>query len=137
MTPQEAYHFILLTLCIWREARGEDLAAKRAVAWCIRNRVTDPGWWGRSWADVVLKPYQFSSFNQGDPNATKFPGPDDAAWLNSITAAHDAFYGKGDDPTKGATHYYDDSIAKNPPAWASKMVPTLKVGKLNFYKERV
>lgn len=134
MNPSEAYQFILVALCVWREARGESIDAKRAVAWCIHNRASRPSWWGRSHAEVVLKPYQFSSFNQGDPNAVKFPADGDPAWQDSLAVTGEMFAGRSIDPTDGSTHYYDDSIASHPPAWAARMQPSGKFGKLNFFK---
>ena len=109
------------------------MEAKRAVAWTIRNRAQNPSWWGSGYADVILKPYQFSSFNSNDPNATKLPRPSDPSWLNSMQAAKEAWWNQGPDPTGNATHYFDDSIPK--PSWTASMTPTLKVGKLNFYRE--
>jgi N-acetylmuramoyl-L-alanine amidase len=73
----------LLALAIYREARGEDLAAKIAVGCVIRNRVQHPSWYGRSWFEVITKPYQFSSFNLGEPNSIVFGGPKHG-WIPSL-----------------------------------------------------
>src|SRR5271169_2984705 len=91
----------LLALAIYREARGEDRAAKIAVGCVIRNRVQHPSWYGRTWFEVITKPYQFSSFNLGEPNSTVFGSPNDPAWQDSAAAALSVMGGAAD-PTGGA-----------------------------------
>lgn len=133
-TAQQAFELAILTLCIWRESRGEIDLAKQAVGWTIRNRVKGNPWFGGSWVGVILKPYQFSSFNHTDPNATGIPNPDtDPSYSACLMAAKFAYDGTGSDPTEGAQYYYDDSIAA--PAWAKTMTSTVKIGRLNFYRE--
>ena len=123
-------------LCIWREARGEILDAKRGVAWSIRNRVQRPGWWGASWDGVILKAKQYSSFNPGDPNATKIPYLNDPSLPDCFAAAEEVFNSAGSavDPTLGATSYFDKSMDANPPPWAAMMMHTTTLGGLRFYK---
>jgi N-acetylmuramoyl-L-alanine amidase len=142
MNPGTAYEFILLALCLWREARGELSTTKLAVAWSIRNRVANPGWWGKTWAEVILAPWQYSSFNHNDPNATKWPAELDPSWQDSLTVAsqvysddlHDAPILP--DPTDGATSYYDMSMDTDPPSWAvdGSQVHVCDWGRLHFYK---
>lgn len=132
LSEHHSLDFTLTALCIWREARGEPLDAKKGVAWVIRNRTLRPGWWGTDWTTVVLQPYQFSSFNRDDPNAVKWPAKSDLSWSECLTAAREAWEALNPDPTNGSTHYYDDSIKA--PAWTSKMTATVKIGKLNFFK---
>ena len=129
------YEKVLLALCIYREARGEVSEARRAVAWTVRNRIySNTHWWGRTWAEVITKPYQFSSFNRNDPNVTVFPLSEDSAWLDCLAIASEVYEGHGGDVSGGATHYHDDSIV--PPTWTGNMNLILKVGRLNFYKEK-
>lgn len=134
-TAEQTYELALLMLCIWREARGESIDAKHAVGWVIRNRKEKGGWFGNSYYSVITKPAQFSSFNVGDPNATKFPNPiTDASYGECLLAAKHVYDGTAPDNTMGSTYYFDDSMAANPPGWASAFVPTVKMGNLNFYK---
>lgn len=141
MNAAQMYEFILLALCIWREARGENLLTKEAVAWSIRNRVQKPGWWGTGWAGIILQPYQYSSFNRTDPNATKLPIPADPSWQDSLEVAQMIYTTGADpslpDPTRGATSYFDMSMDHNPPTWATdgSMVKTCDVGRLHFYRK--
>lgn len=133
LSEHHALDFTLTALCVWRESRGQPLEAKKGVAWVIRNRTIHPGWWGKDWATVILHPYQFSSFNQDDPNAVKWPVKSDPAWLESIMAAKDAWEALTADPVDGATNYHDVSVD---PAWTRKMLLVKSVGKLKFYKEK-
>jgi N-acetylmuramoyl-L-alanine amidase len=134
---EHLYDLALLSLCIWREARGEIVDTKRAVAWSIRNRVLHPSWWGTDWISVILKPKQYSSFNAGDPNSVKFPQSNDSSWVASLNAAMEAYSGaSGTDPSRGATHYFDKSLDDNPPFWAKdgNMFKTADIGNLHFYR---
>lgn len=130
LTPDE-----LAKLCVWREARGEVFDAQRGVAEVIRNRVMRPGWWGTDITSVVLKPWQFSSFNHGDSNESKRPDDGDASWLSCQRAVDVAFSRSSPDVTGGAILYYDVSI--DPPFWATSPQYKLSmiVGKLRFFAE--
>jgi len=131
------YDLFLLALCIWRESRGEILQAKQAVAWTIKNRASNPSWWGGpSLVSVILKPWQFSSFNAKDPNSVKFPQPTDTSWQASLEIAQQVVNGTVPDPTSGATSYFDKSLDANPPSWATvgSMILTANIGNLHFYK---
>ena len=138
MDTSHAYEFILLALCIWREARGELLETKQCVAWSIRNRVQRPGWWGHGWAGVILQPWQYSSFNHNDPNASKLPIPTDPSWQDCLTVAEQVYPQESPIPdnSHGADSYYDMSLDTNPPSWASdgSKVKTVDMGRLHFYK---
>ncbi len=58
----------LLARCIWGEARGEPIQGKLAVAHVVLNRVKAQSYYGKTIRDVILKPWQFSCFNENDPN---------------------------------------------------------------------
>lgn len=124
-TQKLSYTNFLLALCIWREARGESLEGMRNIAHVIRNRAEDES---TSWPDdviaVILQPKQFSSFNNGDPNSTKFPFPEDISWQNAILATKPT---SGTYEAYGANHYYAASM-KTPPEWAKKAVWKKQVG---------
>lgn len=122
----------ICSLCVWREARGEGLLGKRGVAHVILNRANDPSWWGHSVSQVVLHPYQFSSFNPGDPNADKWPENNDPSYSDSLTVSEDVLVNGDPDITQGATSYYDISIPT--PIWAGSMDLTLSCGRLRFYR---
>ncbi len=129
-------------LCLWREARGQSMPAKAAVLAVIRNRVQDKRWPDTEW-EVVLQPYQFSSFNANDANAVKFPLPknkaDWQAWLDCQAVVETSLQA---DPTMGANHYHDSSIPApfkqwlGPGATEADLLKklTVKIGSFSFYK---
>lgn len=125
----------LLALCCWREARGESMDGKLAQCWSVKNRILHPAWWGHDWSTVILKPWQYSSFNANDPNAEKWPSEADPSWGQCQEAAETVILDKISDPTNGATHYYDISITF-PKAWGNEneWENTLNVGRLKFWK---
>lgn len=129
MLVAEAYESVLAALCLWREARGEPREAKRGVLWVIRNRAQDArARWPSHPIDVILQRAQFSSFTLGDPNAVKFPRPDDPSWLECCAVVDDP----GEDPTGGANHYHSLS-APDAVWWAQGETPIAHLGHLWFY----
>ncbi len=126
----------LLTMCIWGEARGEALPAQLAVGFTVRNRVRNPRWWGRSWREVILKPYQFSAFNQRDPNREKMKDPlaegrDGRVWRQCLWVAWGVYYHLMEDTTGGATHYVRKGLK---PRWAQGEKPCAVIGNHEFYR---
>ena len=130
----------ILARTLWGEARGESLAGQIAVAWTIRNRVHDgkaKSWWGEGYAGVCLKPWQFSCWNNNDPNYAYLSGakPIPAAqYAQALKAADQVIAGAVTDPTGGATHYYATTMPK-PPTWAQGAKQTLKLGQHIFFKD--
>jgi spore germination cell wall hydrolase CwlJ-like protein len=139
ITAAQAYEFALLVLCLWREARGESLEGQHAVAWVIKNRVAKGGFFGNGWVGVILKPWQFSSFNgpdkdgKVDANATAFPIPGTASYESCFSAAKHVYEGTAPDPTSGCQYYYAASIAA--PKWTEKMTKVVQIGNHIFYRE--
>lgn len=127
----------LLALCCYREARGEPYDGKRGVCHVVNNRRLNPGWWGSTWPSVILKAWQFSSFNTNDPNNEIWPDDANPVWAECNAAALGVINGTDDDLTEGAQYYYDISISW-PKAWGSESnyVNTLNVGRLKFFRPR-
>lgn len=122
----------LLARTIWGEARGEGQTGMQAVANVIMNRVKNGGWWGATVQDVVLKKYQFSTWNEGDPNREKALSvtiADPNFWTAKKIAAL-AYNGRLDDITGGATNYHARSVL---PTWSMKMTKTATIGNHIFY----
>jgi N-acetylmuramoyl-L-alanine amidase len=128
----DTYSIVLLAICTWREAQNQLPVAWLGVIWSILNRAAVAAWWNGHKADdipaVILMPYQFSSFNSADSNATKLPKLTDPVFFKILAMAQ----GPGPDPTGGATHYYSTDIAA--PAWAAEMTFTIQLGAFRFYK---
>jgi spore germination cell wall hydrolase CwlJ-like protein len=127
----------LLAICIWGEARSVDLRAQIAVGWTVRNRALNPRWWGRTWREVILKPYQFSAFNEGDPNREKMKDPlredkDGRAWRQCLWVAWGIYHDLVGDITGGATHYHQSDM-RNYPSWAGALRRTAEIGPFIFY----
>jgi spore germination cell wall hydrolase CwlJ-like protein len=137
---------VLGALTVLGEARGEGTQGKLAVAHVIRNRMAKSG---KSVADTVLAPWQFSCWNQADPNRLFLEETVHKAakniplelWVKCLAAFSNAASGKEPDPTQGATHYcvsilwgVDDG-GRRRPRWHSKQclesgktVETVRIG---------
>lgn len=121
----------LLALCIWREARGEPYAAKLGVAWTIKNRCLMAPAQGFRF-DIphnILKPWAFSSFMAGDPNAAKYPEPNDPSWIDSLKAAESTEA----DPIGSAVFYFSRPLTEPPNVWG-RVDQTAVIGGLKFYR---
>jgi len=127
-----AFDEICTCLCIWREGRGCSPAAQAGIYWVIRNRVADPRWPNTA-AEVVLQPWQFSAFNSGDPNSTRFPrhkdAPDYAAWQRILAMVASP----PPDPTGGAV-FYELCPDDDEPSWAKQRAVVFRADGLEFYR---
>lgn len=110
----------VLARTIYGEARGESLQGQVEVAWCIRNRVEQPCWWGDSYETVCLKPWQFSAWNANDPNRVRL----ERLTYDNTPAQRALFVALGvtlgDLPSRldgRPTHYYAPGVIGKP-AWA-------------------
>ena len=126
---------ILLTMLVFGESRGEPQEGKVAVAWVVKNRVSKPRWWGDTWPSVMLRPYQFSCFNKDAPlykllNPLAHDRPE--TWLDCYLAAVGVYHDFLEDPTLGATHYFNLDIH---PFWADSMEKKVRIGRHEFYRE--
>lgn len=129
-----AFTLDVLARTLWGEARGEGRAGMQAVACVILNRASDPGWWGRSVAEVCLKPWQFSCWLQSDPNRPKLLAvtAGERVFAQAQQIARAALAGELADYTFGATHYHVIDIA---PAWAAGHTPCVLIGRHAFYND--
>jgi N-acetylmuramoyl-L-alanine amidase len=130
-TLEDVPNVYLMALCAWREARGCSDEAIRGVLHVIKNRADHPGWWGDSIEAVVLKPQQFSSFNPGDPNASKFPLEGDTIFPGILRLTDPIMNSQDEDLTGGAVNYHDSSVL---PSWANAANKVAQIGPFTFYK---
>ena len=122
---------------IWGEARGEPFEGKLAVAWVIVNRAKKRN---LKPYQVCLQPYQFSCWNDKDPNYPLLVNRDkdisDKVWRECTRAAIQVLGGFDmvgctvTDRTKGATHYHTQAVM---PYWAKGKEPCYVVGNHIFY----
>lgn len=125
----------LESLCLFREARGESQACKAAILAVIRNRAADPkNRWPKDTCKVITQPFQFSSFNQNDPNVSKFPIPGDPEFGAWVDCANVVLTPLTADPTSGANGYESLPANMPKPAWADPAKITMTLGPFRFYK---
>lgn len=124
----------VLSRTLYGEARGEPLKGIEAVAAVVMNRVRRKGWFGADVVSVCLKPYQFSCWNDDDPNLAKIllATEDEPIFATCVRIARRAVNGTLKDPVRGATHYHTLACS---PKWAMSKVPVAQVGNHLFYKE--
>lgn len=146
--------FDIATRTIAGEARGESIEVQTATAHVILNRAAAARAWQErrgkrhplyGTGDLVSackQRYQFSCWNEGDPNraAIEAMTPATMAYRTAYAALLGAAAPGSQDPTRGATHYH--TIAKPkaaylwPPSWAQTLVHTVDVGPHRFYREK-
>lgn len=129
-----------IALTLWGEARGERVEGRIAVACILRNRLRlGRSHWGRTYVDVCLSPYQFSCWNEDDPNhkllidlADQVEGgliPDrltECLWIADGLIADTISERVG-----ACTHYHADSMT--PPNWAKDKTALHTIGHHLFY----
>ena len=133
----------LLARTIWGEDNVGGYDGMLAVANVVRNRVRAGGWWGATYSDVILKPYQFSIWNaktvERYENNPMFAAALDR--IENVTTATPFFAlaqqiaaavydGKIGDNTGGATHYKLPTAAAD---WAEGLTPVAHIGSHDFY----
>lgn len=133
----------ILALCAWGEARGEPIQGQLGVMWVIRNRVHDQKRrYGRGYAEVILRPLQFSCMNADDPNLAKIlamadrleeaTGKQEQPISQLIFLGHGILMGDLSDVTGGANHYHATSISR--PHWTGTLQAICVLGNHAFYR---
>ncbi len=127
----------ILARTLYGEARGELVRGKEAVAAVVMNRVRrakERGgyWWGSTPQEVCLRPWQFSCWNESDPNRARIVAVtrDNRNFQSCLRIARRALAGTLKDPTVGATHYHEKSVM---PPWAKDRKPSAEIGNHRFY----
>lgn len=132
---------MILARLIFGEARSVELSdrARIAVGFTVRNRIAIGDWRGKTYHEVILKNSQYSAFNSSDPNRPLVENPfgannpiDRKAWFDCYELAGQIITGAVDDPAKGATNYYDQSIIA--PTWATKENFIIKIDTIFFHR---
>jgi hypothetical protein len=139
----------LLALVAYGEAASEGTAGMQAVLNVIANRVLsrDPKFvdqnilsrTGSMWHAVILKPYQFSAFNPGDPVRPKLEQmaqnfdyylQTNPTFAKAYELAKRQYYWDLPDITQGATYYHATYVS---PSWASQIPVIGQLGRHIFY----
>lgn len=107
----------------WGEDRSGGIEGMHDVISVIRNRALNPRWWGKNFAEVCVKPWQFSCWNENDPNRSKILAVtlDDPLFAAATSLAAEAINGTLGDRTGGADSYY--AIGTTMPFWAKTLEP--------------
>ena len=127
----------ILARTIYGEARGESITGMEAISSVIINRVNFSKrkgryWWGNTIKEVCLKPWQFSCWNDSDPNSKliKSVDTDDKIFAICKRISQRAVAGLIKDNTSNATHYHTKSIN---PKWSIGKAPCAEIGSHLFY----
>lgn len=123
-----------LARTVFGEARGETRLGQIAVAHVILNRVKAESWYGDSIEEVCRKPWQFSCWNENDPNLSKLKAADlgDEAFRKCMFAALGAISGWFPDPTEGSRHYHTKGVS---PEWSRGKTPVCTIGVHRFFND--
>lgn len=150
----------ILTLVLYGEANNEPFEGKLAVLNVIKNRINEFSKFGDSnilsatkskWHGVILKAWQFSSFNiagviknmETDPvrekleriaNSWDYQLSSNSGLKSAYNLVKDFLAGKHGDNTNGANHYYADYIQA--PSWSYAYSFVKKIGRHLFYIDK-
>ena len=107
---------VILRLCLWAEARGEPVIGRLAILYVLENRAIHRG---STLKTEVLRPRQFSSFNDDDPNRPLLLDAhtsDRAGWaaVDAICSLYESH--ATNNPVADSTHYYRFDM-EHPPTW--------------------
>lgn len=101
---------------VYHEARGTSLVDRYAVAAVVVNRMGVQGF-PSSACKVIAQPGQFPWFAKNPPVREK------KEWSRALQVAGDALSHTFEDPTFGATYFWN---TRDAPGWGKKMKVTLK-----------
>lgn len=133
-----------VALTVYGEARGESCRGKIAVAHVIRNRSK---YRNMSLYDVVMQPYQFSCWNEDDPNREvlekilsnwEHHKQHNSALRECLWLSAGVILGMLSDPTDGADHYVTKRLVASgrAPEWTKKFFVSAIIDRHIFYNSR-
>lgn len=120
---------------LWGEARNQGDEGMRAVACVIGNRAHTHYRRCAGPREVCLDRWQFSCWNDGDPNRAKLLAvarQPDGAFKRAQAIAADLLANRLSDVTRGARHYHTSRVR---PSWARGKSPCAVVGDHLFYND--
>jgi len=130
----------VLARTIYGEARGEyggqaGMASLVAVGNVVMNRLTAGGRYGKTIQEVCQKPWQFSCWNEGDPNRRIMMRKtiDDPVFSVCFEVATKVSQQHWPDLTMGSNHYHAATMSVYP-RWAKGSKPRVSIGRHLFYQ---
>ncbi len=125
---------LVMAQTIWGEARGESDEGQYAIGHVIKNRFDSNKWFSAdSLEGVCKKKWQFSCWNEDDPNKEKMEKLTQEDIKDFIEIANNVLDGSKESNVGKATHYYADYIKE--PKWAEGKTPITKIGVHHFYED--
>lgn len=125
---------LVMAQTIWGEARGESDEGQYAIGHVIKNRFDSNKWFSAdSLEGVCKKKWQFSCWNEDDPNKEKMEKLTQEDIKDFIEIANNVLDGSKESNVGKATHYYADYIKE--PKWAEGKTPIIKIGTHSFYED--
>lgn len=114
------------------EARSEHHLGRVAVMNVILNRVKKKSWWGDSITTVCLYPWQFSCWNENDPNREYISKLDknSSIYQQFASIVQGILEGFVPDITLGATHFHARTIP-TPLSWYKNGVKPEPIGRID------
>lgn len=118
------------------EAENQPAEARLGVAWSLLNRHRiNPARYGFTIAEVCIKPYQYSEFNNDALDRANLERvlrklDSDPAIVDAL-AQYDAAVAGARDPTYGSTHFYANYIPA--PPWTQNARLEAKLGNILFW----
>lgn len=112
----------IMARTLFGEARARDVEDAEAIASVILNRVGYRNW-PNTISEVCLQPWQFSCWNQNDPNRQRVLAADrkTSPWFDQCwTLAERAVSGGLRDRTRTSTHYHTRTVS---PKWSRGKIP--------------
>jgi len=115
-----------------KEAGGEGPEGMEAVGHVISNRL-EAGRYGKDIPSVVTAPKQFSPWNteaRGTSADPRLVDTSSKSYQNALGLARKVLAGETEDPTGGATHFYNPKLAS--PKWGAGMENAIQLGQHRF-----
>lgn len=121
----------ILARTIYGEARGESSFGKKAIACVVINRYKAKKWFsGATIAETCKKKWQFSCWNENDPNKKKIERASAVELAECLSIAEAFVDGKEKDFLCGACHYHTTNVR---PKWAEGKKADFLIGHHLFY----
>ena len=125
---------LVMAQTIWGESRGETKEGQYAIAHVIKNRLDSKRWFSADTLEgVCKKKWQFSCWNENDPNKEKMEQLTHGDIKDFVDIANNVLDGLHDSNVGKATHYYADYISE--PKWAKEKTPITTIGVHHFYED--